>query len=157
MGSGSLGPGKKWKFHAFLGHHFMGVQPKFCRIPSRCWVENTSLAPVINSNATRVRTPSFLPQKEISLGFIQDAKGHLTAMIRFRFCHHPKDTLSAHLRAATSLPPVDHLPQKEPTVPKLQTTLAQALKLECSSWSPNALPRVALFSATWGGLSTFLV
>ena len=78
-------------------------------------------------------------------------------MIRFRFCHHPKDTLSAHLGAATSLPPVDRLPQKEPTVPKLQTTLAQALKHECSSWSPNALPRVAMFIATRGGLSTFLV
>ena len=46
-------------------------------------VENTSFAPVVNSNATTVRTPSFLPEKEISLCFIQDAKGYLTAMICF--------------------------------------------------------------------------
>ena len=36
--------------------------------------ENTCFAPAINSNATRARTSSFMPKKEISLGFIQDAK-----------------------------------------------------------------------------------
>ena len=55
-------------------------------------MENTSFAPVVNINVTRARAPYFLPQKEISLGFIQDAKGHLTAMIHFRRSHHPQDT-----------------------------------------------------------------
>ena len=78
-------------------------------------------------------------------------------MIRFRLSHLPEDTLSARLRAAISPPPVDHLPQKEPSVPKPQIALALALILECSSWNPNTLPRVAFFSANWGGLFTFLV
>ena len=37
-------------------------------------VENTSFAPVVNSNATTVRTPSFLPEKEISV-FYPRCKG----------------------------------------------------------------------------------
>ena len=103
------------------------------------------------------RTPSFLPQKEISLGFIQDAKGHLTAMIHFRLSHQPHDTLPVSLRAATNQPHHNHLPQKEPSFSKPQTTLAQALTLECSSWSPTTPSGVALFRGTRGHLSTFLV
>ena len=119
--------------------------------------ENTSFAPVINSNVTRAKAPSFLPKKEISLDFIQDAKGHLTAMIHFRISRHPPDTLSASLRAATTQPHHNHLPQKEPSFPKLQTTLAQAPTAQHSSCNPTTPPWVALFIATRGCLSTFLM
>lgn len=120
-------------------------------------VENTSFAPVVDSSATTVRTPSFLPEKEISLCFIQDAKGYLTAMICFRLSRHPQDTLSASLKDATMQPHHNHLPQKEPSFPKPQNALAQTLTLQRSSRSPRASPCVAWFSVTRGLISTFFV
>ena len=151
LGSRSHGPGKRGYFHGFLGHHFKGVRRNSAGFLADMWYENTSFAPVINSNATRARTPSFLSKKEISLGFAAAAAkslqscptlcdpidgslvGYLTAMIHFRISHHPPDTLSASLRAATTQPHHNHLPQKEPSFSKPQTALAQALALQCSS------------------------
>ena len=51
----------------------------------------------------------------------------------------------------------DDLPQKEPSFPKPQNTLAQTLTFQCSSWSLTTLPHAALFCGTRGLLSTFFV
>ena len=96
---------------------------------------------------------SFLPQKEISLGFIQDAKGHLTAMIPFRHSHHPQGTMqywrvppcslitiTSHRRNPTS---------QSPKVPWFMPQPQGAL--------PGAPPSVALFCGARGCLSSFLV
>ena len=58
----------------FLGTTSRGVQPSSAGFLADMGYENTCFAPVINSNATRDRTSSFMPKREISLGFIQDVK-----------------------------------------------------------------------------------
>ena len=91
-------PGQRQEGTGNTGPYIKEQDSHFSRIPSRWWVENTYFISVVNSYGTRARTPSFLPQKEISLGFIQEAKGHLTTMIHFRDSPHPQH--KPHVTAA---------------------------------------------------------
>ena len=75
MDSGSPRPGKTVLVHGLLGITLKRCDHILKRNPSRWRVENTYFVPVANSNATRVKAPSFLSQDEISLGFTQDPKG----------------------------------------------------------------------------------
>ena len=110
-------------------------------------MENTSFAPVVNTNVTRARAP-FLPAPERDLsGVYPRSKRTPPSNNPFQtFLSLPRD--NAILRGATTQPHHNHLSQKELSFPKPQTTLAQASSPGCSLWTPTALPLVTLFCGT---------
>lgn len=65
------------------------------------------------------------------------------------FPNHPKDTLSASLRAATTQPHHNHIPQKEPSFSKPPNPFGSALTLKYSS-EPPPCPVLPCSSVTRG-------
>lgn len=113
-----------------------GSVTKFCRIPSRYGVWKHLFCPCDQQQCNKSQD-LFLHAQERDLSRLYPrCKRHLTAMIHFRISRHPQDTLSESLRASTTQAHQNLIPQKEPSLSKSQTALAQALTLQCSSWSP---------------------